>query len=115
MPASGDESADPGVGRLLPAHPMQQPAFPAEQARFLLGQAPMGRAQKEVTVYRVAPGPVNAWSVYAGPGREPVASFGDKSSAVRYAMCLARGELSWSPPPSALAGSRTASRTSPPA
>jgi hypothetical protein len=55
---------------------------------------------REATVYRVAPGPVDTWRIYAGRGREPVASFRDKSTAVRYAMRLARGEPSWSPLPS---------------
>ncbi len=58
----------------------------------------MRRVLKEAKVYRVAPGPVNTWRIYAGPRRQPVASFDDKSTAVRYALRLARGELSWSPP-----------------
>jgi hypothetical protein len=46
-------------------------------------------------VYRVSRGPVNTWGIYAGPAREPFASFNDKSTAVRYAMRLARGQVSW--------------------
>ncbi|HUN77010.1 MAG TPA: hypothetical protein VMU40_21045 [Steroidobacteraceae bacterium] len=38
---------------------------------------------------------MNTWRIYAGPGGESVASFGDKSTAVRYAMRLARGEVTW--------------------
>ena len=72
----------------------------------------MRRGRNEATIYRVSQGPVNTWLVHAGSAREPVASFGDKSAAVRYAMRLARGEVSWSPPPSAFAGSQT--RTPPP-
>jgi hypothetical protein len=59
---------------------------------------------REATVYRVAPGPMNTWLIYAGRDRAPVASFRDKSTAVRHAMRLARGELSWSPPPNGLVG-----------
>jgi len=72
----------------------------------------MRRGRNQPTIYRVSQGPVNTWAIYAGPAREPVASFGDKSAAVRYAMRLARGELSWAPPPSAFAGSHP--RTPPP-
>lgn len=57
----------------------------------------MQRGVREATMFRVAPGPVNTWRIYAGPGGEPVASFDDKSTAVRYAMRLARREVTWPP------------------
>jgi len=47
---------------------------------------------------------VNTWRVYAGPAGEPVASFDDKSTAVRYAMRLARGEVTWPPVASSATG-----------
>jgi hypothetical protein len=55
----------------------------------------MRRGRRDLTIYRVSPGPVNTWRIYAGATGEPVASFGDKSTAVRYAMRLARGQVSW--------------------
>jgi hypothetical protein len=116
--------------------PVQQPACLDFRARFLLasqtddagapcarvepsfhhpersGLTAMRRGLKEPTVYRVLPGPVNTWGVYTGPSREAVASFPDKSTAVRYAMRLARGELTWSPPPAAAAAAAAAAGAS---
>ncbi len=52
------------------------------------------RRSVESEVYRVSPGPVNTWRVYVDPARE-IASFGDRGTAVGYAIRLARGEVSW--------------------
>lgn len=57
-----------------------------------------GRARpvSETRIYRVCAGPASTWAVFAEEQpREPVASFRDKSSAVRYAMDLARRRTSW--------------------
>jgi hypothetical protein len=50
---------------------------------------------REATVYRVCAGPASTWNVFADAANEPVAAFHDKSAAVRYAMGLARGRVSW--------------------
>lgn len=50
----------------------------------------------ESAVYRVSPGPLNTWRVYVDPAHE-IASFDDRSSAVRYAMRLARNHVIWQP------------------
>ena len=50
---------------------------------------------REATVYRVCAGPACTWNVFADAANEPVAAFHDKSAAVRYAMGLARGKVSW--------------------
>ncbi len=66
------------------------------------------RRPMESEVYRVSPGPVNTWRVYVDPARE-IASFNDRSSAVGYAMRLARSSLTWQPlAVSAVGSSRTA-------
>jgi hypothetical protein len=80
------------------------PGLTRERHSRAIRAAAMRRGRRDATVYRVSPGPVNTWRIYAGPNCEPVASFGDKSAAVRYAMRLARGEVNWpslaSPPAS---------------
>lgn len=50
---------------------------------------------REATVYRVCAGPASTWNVFADAEPEPVAAFHEKSAAVRYAMGLARGRVSW--------------------
>jgi hypothetical protein len=52
---------------------------------------------KEGSVYRVAPGPGNTWRV-SSDGGSPIASFNEKSAAVRFALALARGQGGWQPP-----------------
>lgn len=49
----------------------------------------------ETAVYRVCASAPDRWEVYQDPAEEPVASFSDKSAALTYAMCLARGRTSW--------------------
>ncbi|HTT01373.1 MAG TPA: hypothetical protein VMG11_04730 [Steroidobacteraceae bacterium] len=46
---------------------------------------------KETLVYRVCAGAGNTWNVFADSRRESIASFHDKSEAVRHALRLARG------------------------
>ncbi len=55
------------------------------------------RRHKEATVYRVSPGPANTWRVSIDSGGA-IASFEEKSAAVRFALTLARGETGWQPP-----------------
>lgn len=54
------------------------------------------RRHKEGTVYRVSPGPASTWRVSTDSG-STVASFNEKSAAVRFALTLARGEGVWQP------------------
>jgi hypothetical protein len=54
------------------------------------------RRPTESAVYRVSPGPLNTWRVYVDPAHE-IASFNDRSAAVRYAMRLARHHVIWQP------------------
>jgi hypothetical protein len=77
---------------------------PEPQARFLLRGTPEARLvrirrHKEGTVYRVAPGPANTWRVSLDTGTT-IASFNEKSAAVRFALTLARGEAGWQLPAS---------------
>ena len=80
------------------------------RARFLLSQIENAGAEAlrcriegframseamEATVYRVCAGPASTWNVFADAANEPVAAFHEKSAAVRYAMDLARGRVSW--------------------
>ncbi len=53
------------------------------------------RPVSETRIYRVCAGPASTWAVFSESAREPVASFRDKSAAVRYAMDLARRRTSW--------------------
>ena len=54
------------------------------------------RPVSETRIYRVCAGPASTWAVFSEERpREPVASFRDKSAAVRYAMDLARRRTSW--------------------
>jgi len=55
------------------------------------------RRHKEGTVYRVTPGPANTWRVSTDTG-STIASFNEKSAAVRFALTVARGEGVWRPP-----------------
>ncbi|HXS27952.1 MAG TPA: hypothetical protein VN730_09830 [Steroidobacteraceae bacterium] len=55
------------------------------------------RRHKEGTVYRVSPGPANTWRVSTDSG-SAIASFNEKSAAVRFALSLARGEAGWQMP-----------------
>lgn len=48
----------------------------------------------EATIYRVTPGPADTWRVSVGAAGA-IASFNEKSAAVRYALSLARGEADW--------------------
>lgn len=48
----------------------------------------------EATVYRVSPGPADTWRVSVGAAGA-IASFNEKSAAVRYALSLAHGEAGW--------------------
>jgi hypothetical protein len=50
---------------------------------------------QETAVYRICAGDGNTWSVFQGRHAEPLASFEDKGAALTYAMCLARGKVSW--------------------
>jgi hypothetical protein len=52
---------------------------------------------KEASVYRVSPGPGNTWRV-SSDGGGTIASFNEKSAAVRFALALARGQGGWQPP-----------------
>ena len=52
------------------------------------------RRHKEGTVYRVSPGPASTWRVSTDAG-STIASFNEKSAAVRFALALARGEGVW--------------------
>jgi hypothetical protein len=52
---------------------------------------------KEGSVYRVSPGPGNTWRV-SSDGGSTIASFNEKSAAVRFALVLARGQEGWQPP-----------------
>lgn len=54
------------------------------------------RKHKEGTVYRVSPGPASTWKVSTDAGTT-IASFNEKSAAVRFALTLARGEGIWQP------------------
>jgi hypothetical protein len=49
----------------------------------------------DAAVYRVAAGAGDMWNVYRDPDTQPVATFRSKSSALTYAMSLARGKVSW--------------------
>lgn len=51
----------------------------------------------EAAVYRVSPGPANTWRVSVG-AQGAIATFNEKSAAVRYALSLARGETGWQRP-----------------
>lgn len=46
-------------------------------------------------IYRICAGESDTWDVFQDSVSTPLASFRDKHSALTYAMCLARGELSW--------------------
>ena len=46
-------------------------------------------------VYRICAGDERTWNVFQDSSAQPLASFGDKNSALTYAMCLARGKVSW--------------------
>lgn len=54
------------------------------------------RRHKDGTVYRVTPGPASTWRVSTDRG-STIASFNEKSAAVRFALTLARGEGVWQP------------------
>lgn len=54
------------------------------------------RKHTDATVYRVTPGPASTWRVSV-EGAGAIASFNEKSAAVRYALSLARGESVWQP------------------
>ncbi len=63
------------------------------------------RKQMEATVYRVSPGPADTWRVSIG-AEGAIASFNDKSAAVRFALSLAHGEARWHPPAAPASGAR---------
>jgi len=46
-------------------------------------------------VYRICAGNGKTWNVFQDSSAQPLASFDDKNAAVTYAMCLARGKVSW--------------------
>ncbi|MGH8220250.1 MAG: hypothetical protein ACREUT_17050 [Steroidobacteraceae bacterium] len=48
-------------------------------------------------MYRVSPGPASTWRVSIDAG-STIASFSEKSAAVRFALTLARGEGGWQTP-----------------
>jgi hypothetical protein len=46
-------------------------------------------------VYRICAGNENTWDIFQDSSDHPLASFDDKNAALTYAMCLARGKVSW--------------------
>jgi hypothetical protein len=50
---------------------------------------------KETAVFRICAGAAETWNVFQDPSEEPVACFNDKTSALTFATCLARGKVSW--------------------
>ena len=50
---------------------------------------------QSTAVYRIRAGEEKTWNVFQDANDHPLASFEDKNSALTYAMCLARGKVSW--------------------
>lgn len=48
-----------------------------------------------MAVYRIQATSSSAWDVFDDLSTEPIASFEDKSTALTFALCLARGKVSW--------------------
>jgi hypothetical protein len=46
-------------------------------------------------VYRICAGAEKTWNVFRDSSVLPLASFEDKNAALTYAMCMARGQVSW--------------------
>jgi hypothetical protein len=55
----------------------------------------MQNVQEGAAVFRICASTHNTWDVYRGSSPEPLASFEDKNAALTYALCLARGKVSW--------------------
>ena len=50
---------------------------------------------RNAEIFRVCAVSTGRWDVIQESITHPVASFGDKASALNYAMCLARGRVAW--------------------
>jgi hypothetical protein len=75
---------------VLRAHILLQP--PPDESR---GWTMRETTNQETAVYRICAGEKNTWNVFQDSHARPLASFEDKSAALTYAMCLARGKVSW--------------------
>jgi hypothetical protein len=50
---------------------------------------------QSAAVYRICAGEEKTWNVFQDSNAQPLACFEDKNAALTYAMCLARGKVSW--------------------
>lgn len=55
----------------------------------------MQNVHEGAAVFRICAGTQNTWEVFQGGNPRPLASFEDKNAALTYALCLARGKVSW--------------------
>lgn len=53
------------------------------------------RERRGAAVYRVCADAAQSWSVFDDLSEQPLASFSNKTSALTYAICLARGGVTW--------------------
>jgi hypothetical protein len=55
----------------------------------------MQNVHEGAAVFRICASTHNTWEVFQGTNAQPLASFDDKNAALTYALCLARGKVSW--------------------